>query len=164
MALELTRKQQQAVDAASGEPVPVVDPRTHRAFVLVPAERYRDGHRFPDGGELPAESQLPREVPPGIQRSKAAFLRDLPSLLRQKKRKGQWVVYHGDKRLRFSKSQAELYQMCVRRGLALTEVYVGRIAPHPPEPEEIDTGVQEFLDAPSWEPEGNSSVGQSFAL
>jgi hypothetical protein len=148
MALELSREQQQAVDATGGEPVRVVDPRTRRAFVLVPAERYENGHRFPDGGDLPVESQLPREVPPGIQRSKEAFLRDLPSLLRQKKRKGQWVVYHGDKRLAFGKSQAELDQLCVRRGLALTEVHVGRIRPHPPEPEEIDTGVQEFTDMP----------------
>jgi hypothetical protein len=163
MVLELTRAQQRAVDAANGEPVPVVDPRTRRAFVLVPAECYPNGPRSP-GDDLPAESQLPWEVPAGIQISKKAFLRDLPSLLRQKKRKGQWVVYHGDKRLRFGKSQAELDQMCVRRGLALTEVYVGRVAPHPPEPEEVDTGVQEFTDAPSWESEGNSSIGQFFPL
>jgi hypothetical protein len=146
MALELNCEQQKAVDAAGGEPVRVVDPRTRQVFVLVPADRFGSLPRIRDEDDLPAESQLPREVPPGIQRSKAAFLRDLPSLLRQKKRNGQWVVYHGDKRLRFGKSQAELDQMCVRRGLALTEVFVGLIGPHPPEPEVVDPHFWEFTD------------------
>jgi len=151
MALELTREQQKAVDAAGGEPVRVVDPRTRQAFVLVPAERYKDGPRFPAGDHLPAESQLPREVPPGIQRSKEAFLRDLPSLLRQKKRRGQWVLYHGDRRLAFGKSQVELDRLFVRRGLKLTDVYVGHIRPHPPEPEIIDWHLWEFTDYPVYE-------------
>ncbi len=151
MALELSRELQKAVDGAGGEPVRVVDPRTQRAFVLVPAERYQDVPRTSDGGDLPAESQLPREVPPGIQRSKKAFRRDLPYLLRQKKRKGQWVVYHGDKRLAFGKSQAELDQLCVRRGLALTEVYVGLIEPDQPEPEVVDWVSAEFTDYPTEE-------------
>jgi hypothetical protein len=153
MGLELTRAQQRAVDAANGEPVAVVDPRTRRAFVLVPAERYPNGPRLTDGGDLPAESQLPREIPAGYLRSKEAFLRDLPALLKQKRRLGQWVAYHGDKRLGFGTSQAELYQKFLRRGLAWADLYVGRIRPHLPEPEVVDPHFWEFTECP---PEGGT--------
>jgi hypothetical protein len=148
MALELTREQQQAVDAAGGEPVQVVDPRTQRAFMLVPAERYRDGHSFPAGGDLPAESQLLPEIPAGFLCSKKAFLRDLPALLKQKRRRGHWVAYHGDKRLGFGTSQAELYQKVRRQGLTGADIYVGRVRPHPPEPEVVDWLSWEFTDHP----------------
>ena len=148
MKLELNREQQRAVDAAGGEPVPVVDPRTRRAFVLVPAERYQNGPRLAGGDDLPAESQLPREIPAGYLRSKEAFLSDLPALLKQKRRRGQWVAYHGDKRLGYGKSQAELYQKFRHRGLAWADIYVGRVRPHPPEPEVVDWHLWEFTDYP----------------
>ena len=40
MTLELTPQQQQALDGAHGEPVPLIDPRTKAAYVLVPAAEY----------------------------------------------------------------------------------------------------------------------------
>lgn len=40
MAVSLSDELKAAVDARPGEPVPVVDDRTNREYVLVPVERY----------------------------------------------------------------------------------------------------------------------------
>jgi len=73
------------------------------------------------------------EPPPGIEplmlRSMQAFWRDLPELLRNKRNRGKWVAYHGDERVGFGKSQAEMFQECFRRGLRDVEFYVGKIEP-----------------------------------
>ena len=39
MAIELTREQQDLIDAA-GKPAEVIDPRGHRRYVLLPADEY----------------------------------------------------------------------------------------------------------------------------
>lgn len=72
-----------------------------------------------------SDDELPlglRPVLPGIQRSLDAFHRDLPELM--KTHYGQWVAYHGDKRIGFGRTQTALYQECVRRGLKKGEFIV----------------------------------------
>jgi hypothetical protein len=148
MRLELSPEQQKAVDAAGGEPVPVVDPRTRRTFVIVPAESCLRTRPSLTEVEDAGVSQINPTIPEGLQRSKQAFFRAHPALLKQKKRRGQGAVYHGEKRLGFGATETELYQKCFRRGLKAEEFYVGWIGPQPPEPEEIDRSFFEFEDCP----------------
>lgn len=54
--------------------------------------------------------------------SQEAFYRDLPKLLKTHCR--QWVAYHGDELIGFARSQTELYERCVRRGLQEDEFVV----------------------------------------
>lgn len=79
-------------------------------------------------------------ISPLVAQSQAAFRRDLPELL--KKRHGQWVAYHGDECIGFGRSQIELYQQCVRRGLKDEDFVVWGITPE--WPEGADAG--EFVD------------------
>jgi hypothetical protein len=52
----------------------------------------------------------------------AAFDRDLPELLRT--RPGEWVAYQGNTCLGFGRSQCELFQRCIQRGLKEDEFIV----------------------------------------
>ena len=74
------------------------------------------------------------EIAPMIARSQAAFRRDLPDLLKTHYR--QWVAYHGEDRIRFGRTQFELYEECYRRGLHDDEFVVRSIEPEMPD--EID--------------------------
>ena len=68
----------QRKELAGAPPIRAIDPETKQEYVLVPAELYERVR--PLVAETAVEELLP-EVPPGIQRSKEAFLRDLwPSL------------------------------------------------------------------------------------
>ena len=69
-------------------------------------------------------------IAPMIAKSQAAFRRDLPRLLGD--RYGQWVAYHGDERIGFGRSQFELYDECIRRGLRDDEFVVRVVAPEAP--------------------------------
>jgi hypothetical protein len=90
-------------------------------------------------------------VPPGIRRSQEAYWRDLPELLKIKKRGRWWVAYHGDERVGFARSQAELYQECCRRGFKGDEIYLGRVEPHTEAPwEEIE--IESFGEGPDDDP------------
>ena len=42
MPVELTPEQHQQVDAAAGKAVDVIDPATHKRYVLLPQDRYDD--------------------------------------------------------------------------------------------------------------------------
>jgi hypothetical protein len=55
-------------------------------------------------------------------RSQAAFYRNLPELLR--KHCGQWVAYQGDEFVGSARTQTELFQRCVGRGLKDDEFIV----------------------------------------
>jgi hypothetical protein len=59
---------------------------------------------------------------PLLTQSMAAFYRNLPELL--KKHYGKWVAYHGDELLGLGRTQTELYQKCLRRGLKEDEFIV----------------------------------------
>jgi hypothetical protein len=41
-----------------------------------------------------------------------------------KTHRGKWVCYHGDERIGFGKTQTELVEECLRRGLARDEFVV----------------------------------------
>jgi hypothetical protein len=56
------------------------------------------------------------------ERSQAAFYRDLPELLKKNSR--QWVAYHGDDFLGCARTQTELFQRCLTRGLKEDEFIV----------------------------------------
>jgi hypothetical protein len=81
----------QEIEKAGNDPVRIEDPETHSAYVLLKAEVY-DRIKPLIGSSAPAMDQ----VPEGIRRSKEAFLRDLPGLLTRKRRRGRWVLYHGN--------------------------------------------------------------------
>ncbi len=57
--------------------------------------------------------------------SDQAFRRDLPELLKRHHRK--WVAYHGDECLGIARTETELWQRCLRRGLKPGEFTVGFI-------------------------------------
>lgn len=123
--IELNAEQRQAV--AKGEPVHIVDPLTHDAYVLVRAEVYE---RL--SGELPRPVGPPNpEIPPLVLRSQQAFWQDLPELLKDRRNRGKWAAYHGEERVAVRRSDVEAYQECFRRGLKHEEFYVGRLEPEP---------------------------------
>jgi predicted HTH domain antitoxin len=78
-------------------------------------------------------------VPPGIQRSKDAFLRDLPELLANPKLDRWWAGYHLDQRVGIARTKTELVLEIERRGIGPEDYYVGIIRDHVPEPEEIES-------------------------
>ena len=62
-------------------------------------------------------------ISPGITRSIEAIRRDMPELL--KKHRGQWIAYRGDQCVGFGRTETELYQDCLRRGLSRDDFFVG---------------------------------------
>ncbi len=71
--IELNAEQRQAM--AQGEALHIVDPVTHDAYVLVPAEVYA---RLAGALWRPAHEPSP-EISPQMLRSMQAFWRDLPA-------------------------------------------------------------------------------------
>jgi hypothetical protein len=66
--------------------------------------------------ELPSQPDGERPLaPPIVLEAGEAFRRDLPQLLRE--RYGQWVAYHGAKRLGFSTDKTALWNECLQGGL-----------------------------------------------
>ena len=75
---------------------------------------------------FPPDAEQPL-APPAILEAHAAFLRDLPELLRE--RRGQWVAYRGAQRIGFGATQTALWHEGVRQGYE--EFLVCRIWPFP---------------------------------
>lgn len=129
----LTPEQRRLIERAGDEPVRIEDPETHQAYVLMRAdvyERVRGVIEPKPGGEV--------SIPEGIRRSQAAFFRDLPALLADRKLRGRYVAYHGDERVGIAKDDEPLIRECLRRGLERDEYDILVIEPQSPEPEEID--------------------------
>ena len=123
--IELNAEQRQTM--AQGQPVRIIDPETHDAYVLFRAVDYA---RL--DGDLPRPVRPPHpEIPPMILRSEQAFWRDLPELLKRRRNRGRWVAYHGDERVAITRSSVDAYQECFRRGLKHEEFYVGKIQADP---------------------------------
>jgi hypothetical protein len=123
--IELNAEQRQAM--AQGEPVQIIDPVTHDAYVLVPAEVYA---RL--SGERPRPAHQPHPaIAPLVLCSMQAFWRDLPELLLKRRNRGKWAAYHGEERVAISRSEVDAYQECFRRGLKHEEFYVGKLEPDP---------------------------------
>jgi hypothetical protein len=68
-----------------------------------------------------------------LARSLDAFRRDLPRLLET--HYGKWVVYHDDAQLGFGKTETELYEKCLARGMKRDEFLVCSIEPEIPDDE-----------------------------
>ena len=70
------------------------------------------------------QHEIPADTPPSplYTQSQAAFYRNLPELLKSHKR--QWVAYRGDECIGFARTQTELYERCLRRGLKEQEFYL----------------------------------------
>jgi hypothetical protein len=123
--IELNPEQQQA--AARGEPVRIIDPSTHDAYVLVRAEVYE---RLSDESPRPVHHPIP-EISPMVLRSQQAFWQDLPELLKKKRNRGKWAAYFGGERVAIVRTEVEAYQECFRRGLKDEEFYVGKLVLDP---------------------------------
>jgi hypothetical protein len=106
---ELGEAVRQAIARSGGEPVRIEDPRDHRTYLLFEEAAYEP----PTLSDAP----WPSDVPENVRRSQAAFLRDLPELLKDESLRGQWVVYHGDERIGIAPSDEPLLRECARRGL-----------------------------------------------
>ena len=123
--IELNTEQRQAM--AQGQPVHVVDPLTHEAYVLIPAEEYA---RL--AGAPPRLAHQPHpDIPPMILRSQQAFWQDLPELIKKRRNRGKWAAYHGEERVAISRSEVDAYQECFRQGLNRGEFYVGKLEASP---------------------------------
>lgn len=135
-------------------PVDVVDPATKRTYVLVAREQYEKYERM----RLLLEEGPPATAPehlagmtPLMPRSQRAFWHDLAELLPLKSRKRRWVAYHGGERMGFGRTDRELCQECLRRGLQRGEFYVGFLEPleTPPwGPLVIEESLYECSDEP----------------
>lgn len=123
MKTNLPKQGEQVV--RQGQPIVIVEPATQEAYVLVPHT------------EVLADET--RSISPGIRRSQEAYWRDLPELLQQKSQRQRWVAYHGDQRIGFGRTSAELYHKCMEQhGLMKGEFYVDRVEPRPQPPWEAE--------------------------
>lgn len=62
-----------------------------------------------------------------LQESEDAFVRELPSLLRD--HEGKWIAYHGFRRVTVAGTKAEAYAECYRQGLCDDDFLVRCIEP-----------------------------------
>src|SRR2546425_10136628 len=83
-------------------------------------------------------------TPIGIVRSRAAFLRDLPTLLANPKYDRWCVAYCGDERIGIAETPNELIGECKKRGLREDDCFIGCITPHGDDEEEVDYGFCEL--------------------
>jgi hypothetical protein len=129
----LTPEQRQLVEQAGGHPVRIEDPETHQAYVLIRADVYEQVRNV-------IESRPSREVhiPEGIRKSQAAFFRELPELLKDRRLRGRYIAYHGDERIGIARDDIPLVRECLRRGLKDDEYDLFVIEPQSQEPEELD--------------------------
>jgi transcriptional regulator with XRE-family HTH domain len=78
-------------------------------------------------GESLEDSAPPENVHPLIWEAERAFHRDLELLL--KERAGQWVAYHGAKKIAFGASKRQLYELCLSHGIPRCELLILCIEP-----------------------------------
>ncbi len=141
--IELTPEQQQAVE--QGQPVRVVDPLTHGAYVVVRAEVF---DQLLGGTPNPAD-EPDIQIAPGILRSMQAFWRDLPELLKVRRNRDKWVAYHGDERVGIAADDVTLIRELVRRKIRDDQYYLGTITPQdlaPWEEEEVEDMKPQHLE------------------
>lgn len=79
----------------------------------------------------PAVTETPKsaEIPAGILRARAALRRDLPTLLADRKSRGQWACYSGDARIGIGNDYLALIRECVHRGIADEDYIIERVTP-----------------------------------
>jgi hypothetical protein len=109
---ELGEAVEQAVERSGGQPIRVEDPRSRRTYLLFEEAAYETRTSADEACQPPL-----LDLPEGVRRSQAAFLRDLPELVKDESLRGQWVIYHGDERIGIAPSDEPLIRECSRRGL-----------------------------------------------
>ncbi len=129
----LTPEQRRLVEQAGDRPVRIEDPETHQDYVLIRADVYE---RVRDVIEPRSGEQI--HVPEGIRKSQEAFFRDLPELLKDRRLRGRYIVYHGNERIGIDEDDEPLIRECLRRGLRREEYDILIIEPQSAHPEEID--------------------------
>jgi len=115
--MTLTAEQKKALQ--EGIAVRFIEPETGTPCVLIRADMYAG---LPQVAGVEEES----EIPPGIREAQAALRRDLPALLAEHYDK--CALYHGARRLAIARTERELIEECLRRGLKSDEYYIGKIA------------------------------------
>ena len=148
MNIELTREQEQ--DVKHGRSVEVVDPASAQSFVVIPREQYEHVRSLLEKTSMQegiaSGAATVSKVPAGIRCSQEAYWRDLPEILPLKSERRRWVAYHGDERIGFGRTMAELYEICERRGLKTDQFYVDRLEPRALAPWEEES-VEAHFDA-----------------
>lgn len=125
--IQLTEEQSRAIACSGEQPPSAIDPQTNTAYVLLSADMYERARALLEPSPPSATPEPRAAIAPMMLRSQKAFWRDLPELLKLKSKERQWVAYHGEERIGFGKSQTELYQECLRRGVQRGDFYVGKI-------------------------------------
>jgi hypothetical protein len=134
----LTAEQRDEIQKAGDEPIRIEDPETHATYVLLKAEVY-DGLKPPPG----PESMVGEPVSETYNRSREAFLRDLPELLALRRLRGRWALYRGDQRIGIWRNPRWMQRKILKLGLRLDEYYADVIEPYV-EPDEIETSLFEY--------------------
>lgn len=90
------------------------------------------------------------DVPAAIRLARAAFRRDLPGLLADRKTRGKYVCYHRNGCAAVASTFAAIIRECVRRGLPEDEYLIEKVVPgERPDEEEVDRTLIEFDEEPS---------------
>ncbi len=84
-----------------------------------------------DATRVEGASLLDREIPPMIRVAQAAFLRDLPQMVGEHRRR--WVACHGDRRVAIGSSKRQLFRDCTTQKLPPDEFIVRLIEVEMPE-------------------------------
>ena len=137
--MELTAELQKALDESGGKPPVMVDQRTQQTYVLIRSEEYE---RLTGG---PIQDQT-SGVPEGIRLAKAAFRRDLPELLANRRMRGKYVCYQRDKRVIVGKDYLGVIAEVVRLNIPEEDYIVASVEPGAwsEEEEEVDRTFVEF--------------------
>lgn len=85
--------------------------------------------KTPDGAS-PGGGVLPQPEAGTLREAVAAFRRDLPGLLRT--HPGQWVAYHGGRRIGFADSKTLLIRYCGGEGHRPADLFVAKVQPEMP--------------------------------
>ena len=72
------------------------------------------------------EIALNEAFPPLIMQARAAWRRDLPTLLTS--HPGKWIAYHGNRQIGIGNRKTALFQQCLGAGLERSQFLVLRIA------------------------------------
>jgi hypothetical protein len=144
----LTPELKQAIEQAGDEVIRLEDPQTRQIYVLLKAEVYESIREIL--GDEARQAAIARQemgnaaphkeggLPEGIRRSQAAFFRELPELLKNRRIGGKWVAYCGDEQVKIGRTQTDVIKECNRRGLKTDEYDVFVIEPQSQELEEVD--------------------------
>ena len=130
VAIELTEQQRNLVQQCAGQPVELVDPQTHKVYVLIARDQGGQTSNPVEQRSEPVETgQYERKVAEGVRRSQEALRRDLPKLLENKRLRNRWIAYRGDERVGIARDSMTLQRECIKCGYKRDEYYIGWINP-----------------------------------